>query len=41
MLPTPYVHVVFTLPRELAHLALQNKQVVYDLLFHTTAAQIP
>jgi len=33
LLPTPYVHVVFTLPRELAPLALQNKKVVYDLLF--------
>ena len=29
LLPTPYVHVVFTLPRELAPLALQNKQVMY------------
>jgi Putative transposase/Transposase zinc-binding domain len=37
LLPTPYVHVVFTLPRELAPLALQNKEVVYDLLFRTTA----
>jgi hypothetical protein len=37
LLPTPYVHVVFTLPRELAPLALQNKKVVYDLLFRTTA----
>jgi hypothetical protein len=35
--PTPYVHVVFTLPRELAPLALQNKKFVYDLLFRTTA----
>jgi hypothetical protein len=37
LLPTPYVHVVFTLPRELAPLALQNKKVVYDLLFRTSA----
>jgi Putative transposase/Transposase zinc-binding domain len=37
LLPTPYVHVVFTLPRELAPLALQNKQVIYDLLFRTSA----
>jgi len=37
LLPTSYVHVVFTLPRELAPLALQNKQVVYDLLFRTSA----
>jgi hypothetical protein len=37
LLPTPYVHVVFTLPRELASLALQNKQVIYSLLFQTSA----
>ncbi len=37
LLPTRYVHVVFTLPRTLAPLALQNKKVVYDLLFRTSA----
>jgi hypothetical protein len=37
LLPIPYVHVVFTLPRELAPLALQNKQVIYNLLFHASA----
>src|ERR1700686_2787345 len=37
LLPTPYVHVVFTLPRQLAPLALQNKKGVYDLLFRTSA----
>jgi hypothetical protein len=37
LLPTPYVHVVFTLPRELAPLALQNKQVMYNLLFQASA----
>jgi hypothetical protein len=37
LLPTRYVHVVFTLPRELAPLVLQNRKVVYDLLFRTTA----
>lgn len=37
LLPTSYVHVVFTLPRELAPLALQNKRVIYDLLFHASA----
>src|SRR6202051_458313 len=37
LLPTPYVHVVFSLPRELGPLALQNKKVVYDLLFRTSA----
>ena len=40
LLSTPYVHVVFTLPRELAPLALQNKKVVYDLLFRTSAATL-
>src|SRR5271167_4601295 len=37
LLPTSYVHVVFTLPRELAPLALQNKKLIYDLLFRTSA----
>jgi hypothetical protein len=37
LLPTRYVHAVFTLPRELAPLALQNKKVLYDLLFHASA----
>jgi hypothetical protein len=40
LLPTRYVHVVFTLPRELAPLALQNKRVIYNLLFHTSAATL-
>src|SRR5579864_2983242 len=31
LLPSRYVHVVFTLPHELAPLALQNKRVIYDL----------
>jgi len=33
LLPTPYFHVVFTLPETLGLLALQNKPVVYDVLF--------
>ena len=37
LLPTSYVHVVFTLPRELASLALQNKQLIYSLLFQASA----
>ena len=37
LLPTRYVHVVFTLPHLLAPLALQNKKVIYDLLFRTSA----
>ena len=38
--PHRYVHVVFTLPRELAPLALQNKRLIYNLLFHSSAAAL-
>ena len=38
VLPVPYFHVVFTLPNELSALALQNKRLLYDLLFSTSAA---
>jgi putative transposase/transposase-like zinc-binding protein len=37
LLPTRYVHVVFTLPRELAPLALGNKRLIYSLLFRASA----
>jgi Putative transposase/Transposase zinc-binding domain len=37
LLPTRYVHVVFTLPHELAPLALQNKKILYNLLLQTSA----
>jgi hypothetical protein len=37
LLPTRYVHVVFTLPHELAPLALQNKREIYGLLFRASA----
>ena len=40
LLPTPYVHVVFTLPRHLAPLVLQNQNVIYDLLFRTSAESL-
>jgi hypothetical protein len=40
LLPVPYVHVVFTLPHELAPLALHNKKVLYDLLFRASAATL-
>ena len=33
VLPVEYFHVVFTVPEALAPLALQNKRVVYDMLF--------
>jgi hypothetical protein len=38
LLPVPYFHIVFTLPHELSALALGNKRLLYDLLFHTSAA---
>jgi hypothetical protein len=37
LLPTRYVHVVFTLPHKLAPMALMNKKVIYDLLFRASA----
>ena len=37
LLPTRYLHVVFTLPSRLAPVVLQNKKVLYDLLFRTSA----
>jgi hypothetical protein len=40
LLPTHYAHVVFTLPRQLAPLALQNKRLIYNLLFHASGATL-
>jgi ribosome modulation factor len=40
LLSVPYWHVVFTLPHELAALALQNKKTIYNLLFQTSAATL-
>ena len=37
LLPVPYFHVVFTLPQQLAPLALQNKRVMYEILFRAAA----
>jgi len=37
LLPSPYVHVVFTLPPQLASLALQNKKVIYGLPLRASA----
>ena len=37
LLPVPYYHVVFTLPAAVADIAYQNKPVIYDLLFKTSA----
>jgi hypothetical protein len=38
LLPVPYFHVVFTLPHSLSALALQNKRLLYDLLYRASAA---
>jgi Putative transposase/Transposase zinc-binding domain len=37
LLPTPYIHIVFTLPPQLAALALQNKKLIYGLLLRASA----
>jgi hypothetical protein len=37
LLPVPYYHVVFTLPRALSALVLQNKRWLYNLLFRASA----
>lgn len=37
LLPVGYFHVVFTVPAEVAAIALQNKAPVYDLLFRAAA----
>jgi len=40
LLPVEYFHVVFTLPAALADIALQNKKVMYDILFKASAQTI-
>ncbi len=37
LLPVEYFHVVFTIPAALAEIALQNKKVMYDILFRASA----
>jgi Putative transposase/Transposase zinc-binding domain len=37
LLPVGYFHVVFTLPTEVADIALHNRATVYDLLFHAAS----
>jgi hypothetical protein len=37
LLAAPYAHVVFKLPHQLAPLALQNKELIYGLLFSASA----
>ncbi|WP_420010663.1 IS91 family transposase [Tateyamaria sp.] len=40
LLPVEYFHVVFTLPAEIARIALWNKRVVYGLLFRASAETV-
>ena len=37
ILPAPYFHVVFTLPRAIAAIAFCNRRAVFDILFRTVA----
>ena len=37
LLPVRYLHVVFTLPRVLSQLALQNKEAIYSLLMRASS----
>jgi hypothetical protein len=40
LLPVAYFHLVFTVPAPLAAIALQNKAVVYDILFKAAAETV-
>jgi hypothetical protein len=40
LLPVEYHHVVFTLPQEIAELALANRELLYDALFHAASATL-
>src|SRR5262249_42948688 len=40
LLPVPYFHVVFTVPAAIAAIALQNKAIVYDILFKAAAETV-
>jgi hypothetical protein len=40
LLAVPYVHVVFTLPHQLAPLAFHNKKILYALLFRASSATL-
>ncbi len=37
ILPVPCFHIVFTLPRPIARIALQNRKTVFNILFRTAA----
>ena len=40
LLPTRYLHLVFTLPHRFVPLVLQNKKIFYDLLFRSSAESL-
>jgi hypothetical protein len=40
ILPIEYFHVVFTVPREIAAIALQNKRIVYEILLRASATTL-
>jgi hypothetical protein len=40
VLPVQYFHLVFTLPRQVSALALQNKRLIYGMLFRATASTL-
>jgi hypothetical protein len=40
LVPLGYFHAVFTVPHQLSELMLQNKRVLYELLFRSTAATL-
>lgn len=40
LLPIPYFHIVFTLPAEVAAVALQNKRLLYGMLFEAASATL-
>jgi len=40
LLPVPYYHLVFTIPAALSDIAYQNKAVIYDILFKTSAKTV-
>jgi hypothetical protein len=40
LLPVPYFHLVFTVPAPVGAIALQNKAILYDILFKAAAATV-
>ncbi len=40
LLPIEYFHVVFTIPTEVARIALWNKRAIYGLLFKASAETV-